>query len=782
MANNELPKQPVAEAPQNSSTPEKPQTEREVRDAAVEETRKGAETALRDEAVKTMMGNNGDGNGGGALDASQERVGSTTSGNELSEAETAEGVTIQNGHKVGADGKYLSGPNVGKPAGGETNPLNTALEIGESGEPTKVNLDLKVEDPPSGRTADANGDGLPDLPEIEPPTPPAELTADAPIAPVAGEKPGTEKEKPGVDPTVESKTQDDYYPEKAASTQVEETPDSKGGKQDSAEVSAMQDGTNGAAPSTPTTAAAVAATPTSSPTLNDAGPGTVARTAVPADTAPVAPTEVATIASPTDAALKPGDSSPELSPEQRAADATKALTEHFAKTPHDAQVRKNLEEFNARTDVTPEQKAKALENLLATAKGEPLEGNNRRSNMSQENLDRAVAGGINDIAKPRAIDQGNNGTCNSTVIQEGVATENPERYTAALREVAIHGTYTGDNGFTALMPSDLMTPHREAQGPQNADGARNFSSQLLQGGMLNNYWQQRGQYYTDTDARGEQRYEFNPNAGSNPFTTNYRGEGANVGANEVGEMGRNFGIKGQFVYAQRDWVTGPVDPSVKIVGSPEELRAAKEQRARETGSDWGIAVVHSGNSLFTGSEGLGGQGGGHVVSTYRNGDLSNQWGGQFDRKGVSESTLFASMSMNPNTRSGDGPQGRGTPAGGGDDATLPDRFKKHYDENPNAHRKSIEPNTPDDTAARDKMKQDAEKDKEKEKEGAKDGEERKKADGGKLNQLNMQKAMLEARIRYASAQIEQGLASTATLDLYNAQIAGIQTEITSQSA
>lgn len=780
MPPSDVPQQPVAERPQQQGA----EAQKPVEKPPEVQVKEGAEKNAQSEVQSTRE--NGDVNT--ALTADQERTAAAIPS--MSEGDMAKHGIIERDGVHYQNGIAIDGPNAGKGMG-ENDKSNPAL----SDDGKTLNLDLQTA---QGVQApiDLDNDGLPDLPSGQVALPQAEA-ADAAAAADGGKQVGADApQQPGQPPVNAeiaalnappekptksadgqdglAKSEDEMYRADGLAT---ETPQDPTQRRVSGEVNATQDqATPGAAVPTAGGSPTVGYANTrgmTAPTDTNATPD------APANPRSAVPTEVAS-ATPrvSDATANPTDSSPEAqTPEARQERATKALEQHFANSPHSDQVRKDLAEFNNRKDITPEQKAKALENLVATTNKEYDPKNRERSNMSQENIDRAVAGGINDIAKPRNIDQGNNGTCNTTVIQEGVAGESPDRYTAALRETALHGTYTGDNGFTAKIPPDLMTPHQEAQGAQNIDGARNFSSQLLQGGMLNNYWQQRGQYYTDSDRGGEQRFKFDPNA-ANPFTNEFKGKDSNVGANEVGEMGRNFGIKGQFVYAQRDWVNGPVDPSVRIVDSPADLARAKEERKATTGSDWGIAVVHSGNSLFTGTEGLGGSGGGHVVSTYRNGDLSNQWGGQFDRKGVSDATLFAAMNSNPATRSSDGPEGRGKPSGNFDDSTLPERFKKHFDDNPNAHRDSIIHNTPEDTQKRDKL-EDKKEDKDKEGKADDAGDAQRRSQRASIEQ---QMGRLAAKIAFAQSQINTGMETSNTVALYEGQLGDYKSALNSLSA
>jgi hypothetical protein len=141
---------------------------------------------------------------------------------------------------------------------------------------------------------------------------------------------------------------------------AEQAPQDPTKRRTSAEVNATQDqATPGG--QNPATAA---------PTLNSASPraGATATPDAPATPA-TAPTEVAAaVPRVTDSTAAPTDAAPEAqTPEARAERATKALETHFANSPHSEQVRKDLQEFNSRTDITPEPKAKALENLVSTA-------------------------------------------------------------------------------------------------------------------------------------------------------------------------------------------------------------------------------------------------------------------------------------------------------------------------------------------------------------------------------------------------------------------------------
>lgn len=559
---------------------------------------------------------------------------------------------------------------------------------------------------------------------------------------------------------------------------------------------------------------------------------TVARAAVPETDGPTPPTDA-----PTDKPSETTDAPPQTPAQQKLEELSKSIDSRYRNVgdppkddPNADQVARDKATFLARTDLTDQQKIDTLQRFQDTLDGKLDPNNKFRSNLDKDKDGKfqdkgevrlAVAGGINDVAMPRAIDQGDNGTCNATTIQEGLAFSDPAKYAARLQEAALHGTYTGDDKFQAQIPSSMQTPHDSAKGAQNVDNVRNYSSQLMQGGMLNHLHQQgKGpevlnpdgsvkypagtkQYYTDSDAGGEQRYLYNadalePGGTGNPFRDNagrpmaHVESGAGIGVNQMGFMGRNAGLQGQFVFAQRNFLDANelanLDPSVKLVGSAAELTAAKAERAAKYGKagEHSIAVVNARNGLFTGSDGQGGSGGGHVVSTYYDasnpgkGDLSNQWGKQFDRKGVSDVALFNAMDYNNKSSAGD----RGSAAEGKyDDKTLPQRFREHEQSTPNAHRDGVRRG--DEPGPGDRRQEDKDKAKEKEEEKKKeqnqegDGKKNRRADaGGVLTGLLAQVSTIKAHLASLQSAIDRGVEGTPALFAdKNAQIAQLTQRI-----
>ncbi len=327
----------------------------------------------------------------------------------------------------------------------------------------------------------------------------------------------------------------------------------------------------------------------------------------------------------------------------------------------DANTAKFIDRGGNGDKITPEQKATTLAEFANIARGDRIDGNNFNSGMDAKLVSKALSSGVDRVANPSDINQikiGADGKpeitrdangkvisdgtaqCNGSVVTEGLAHENPEKFAARLREITLHGTYTGNDGFKAVMPSGLMKPNSQQQ----------FADSLFIGGQLNHHWQQRGQYFVGGDTQNggyaEGRFSFDSSkvgTRENPFGDVYKGAGASVGANEVASMGINAGIDrgkngdANFMYAKAEWLPtadeyGPLGAKDKIVTDGNgvrrvagdgvavitdkaSLQAARLDRYEKTnGGDWGIAGVSSRDQKLFG--GPGGAGGGHVISTY----------------------------------------------------------------------------------------------------------------------------------------------------------------------
>lgn len=329
------------------------------------------------------------------------------------------------------------------------------------------------------------------------------------------------------------------------------------------------------------------------------------------------------------------------------------------------QFNRDLETFLKRTDVSDADKAKTLDAITDIVTNN-RDGRRGDSGLSDAERKTVAAGLINNAARPQDIDQGFHNTCNVTTIEEGLFTESPASAAAKVKEIALYGQYTGRDGKTINVPPDALRADREATGSQDRDGQRNYASQLLQMGMINHYLQPKGQYYTQvqpTDRRdtGERLMAMGPGgtfsdrAVLDP-TSKQAMRHPDLDAYKVGEIGKQAGIDGQFVFSHTSFARNGDNGSVKTFGSPQELEAAMKNRK------WGILVVNSGDKLFTGTSGKGGAGGGHVVSLHNNGDgtfkLSNQWGKEHDQNGLTANNLMQATLKYHDSRNQPGPGGR----------------------------------------------------------------------------------------------------------------------------
>lgn len=419
----------------------------------------------------------------------------------------------------------------------------------------------------------------------------------------------------------------------------------------------------------------------------------------------------------------------------------------------------DLQTFLKRTDVSDADKAKTLDAITDIVTNN-RDGGRRDSGLSDAERKIVAAGLINNAARPQDIDQGFHNTCNVTTIEEGLFTENPASAAAKVKEIALYGQYTGRDGKTINVPPDAMRQDGESSGSQDKDSRRNFASQLLQMGMINHYLQPRGQYYTQvqpTDRRdtGERLMALGPNgefsqrAVLDPSTRKEMRH-PDFDAYKVGEVGKQAGIDGQFVFAHTSFARSGDNGSVKTFGSPQELEASMKNRK------WGILVVNSADKLFTGTEGKGGAGGGHVVSLHNNGDgtfkLSNQWGREHDQNGLTASNLMQATLKYADGRN-PGPGGRPV------SPENPDRFakwEKWHNANEGLERDGIVTLDKYGQKIIDIKKDEAEQQQKTEKPAEEKREEQRKAENGDSNRTKL--ALLNAKQSDARAKMNDARA------------------------
>jgi|AGTN01.2.fsa_nt_gi hypothetical protein len=431
------------------------------------------------------------------------------------------------------------------------------------------------------------------------------------------------------------------------------------------------------------------------------------------------------------------------------------------------QFSRDLQTFLKRTDVSDADKAKTLDAITDIVTNN-RDGSRRDSGLSDAERKTVAAGLMNNAARPQDIDQGFHNTCNVTTIEEGLFSENPASAAAKVKQIALYGQYTGRDGKTINVPPDALHADREAAGSQDKDGQRNYASQLLQMGMINHYLQPRGQYYTQvqsTDRRdtGERLMamgpggEFSPRAVLDPATGKEMRH-PDLDAYKVGEIGKQAGIDGQFVFAHTSFARNGDNGSVKTFGSSQELEAAMKNRK------WGILVVNSGDKLFTGTSGKGGAGGGHVVSLHNNGDgtfkLSNQWGKDHDQDGLTANNLMQATLKYADGRN-PGPGGRPVSP---EDPDRNAKWEKWHNANEGLERDGIVTLDKNGQKIIDNKKDEAEQQKDEKQPEKDDKRKAENSDGNRTKLASLHAKQSDARAKMNDARAQKDLDTMASLD------------------
>jgi YD repeat-containing protein len=109
---------------------------------------------------------------------------------------------------------------------------------------------------------------------------------------------------------------------------------------------------------------------------------------------------------------------------------------------------------------------------------------------------------LNHAAHPGTVDQGYNNTCNVTTLEARNYSRNPEKNVQILADIARDGKFVTDNGRVIDMSKleSGLTPDQEALTSLSLqestkgetvkiDGTRDFSSQIIELGLINTHWQ-----------------------------------------------------------------------------------------------------------------------------------------------------------------------------------------------------------------------------------------------------------------------------------------------------
>ncbi|MGD9681389.1 MAG: hypothetical protein AB7W16_09405 [Candidatus Obscuribacterales bacterium] len=316
----------------------------------------------------------------------------------------------------------------------------------------------------------------------------------------------------------------------------------------------------------------------------------------------------------------------------------------------------NLKKFLERPDVSDEKKAETLQNLAdmirAADRGVTGEGQGGvehkylgTGDELSQNMRKVVAGAMDNAANPKSIDQADSSRCNATTVEEHMYKQDPANATAKLKEVALRATFTGDsyhNGtYAARVPEGIFKAAIADVGKDGQAGneVMNSATGLLTGGLINHALKPQGRAFDDSPTAakgdsGERLIDLKSGGVMGDFT--------GMGAYEIADMLKSGNVHDvNVISADSKFSYNGSTDGVVHVNDPSQLGDA-------VGKEGAILFVNSGNRLITGRDDL--QGGGHVVSVYQATDsagnptgkfeMSDQYGTQRDRTGISDRALF----------------------------------------------------------------------------------------------------------------------------------------------
>lgn len=142
-----------------------------------------------------------------------------------------------------------------------------------------------------------------------------------------------------------------------------------------------------------------------------------------------------------------------------------------------------LDSTSKRYNTTEKQLVSALnglsELLTSTAKS-PL--------YNDKQIEMIFETALHNIACPMEIDQGYHPTCNVTTVEVFAAARHPEKYVSLIKEVALTGAFTANDGRVARPPKNALLPGNDEKTydiTQPNSDKRNIASQIVQMTLIN---------------------------------------------------------------------------------------------------------------------------------------------------------------------------------------------------------------------------------------------------------------------------------------------------------
>ena len=113
-------------------------------------------------------------------------------------------------------------------------------------------------------------------------------------------------------------------------------------------------------------------------------------------------------------------------------------------------------------------------------------------------------------AEPTSSDQGNNSTCNVTVIENRLYIREPHVAANFVTELALHGQYRATDGTLLRISPENLRPYRDSlENNHRGDGARTFAGQIFQTAAVNLLY---AKLDSENDPDGKLEYKQGPNS------------------------------------------------------------------------------------------------------------------------------------------------------------------------------------------------------------------------------------------------------------------------------
>ena len=276
-----------------------------------------------------------------------------------------------------------------------------------------------------------------------------------------------------------------------------------------------------------------------------------------------------------------------------------------------------------------------------------------------------------DLANPYSVSQGKHGTCNVKILQVVMSAKHPERVAGIITEAALTGKHTLPSGDVVTLPEGTLTPHNDAIGYPNRNGARGFAGQLFDSAAVNTLLQLHKMPYRfdqldpDPSLKGYKTGDIMVNNGTDkPLINPATGEVMEFNGLHTRDIVEVYKQIMGATKSNEDWLLdahfgkGDTVDGIKAFESPKELSSILKDLKEQGKFPFPIHVDTRMAPFWADSNGglAGGSGGAHVlnIADYDPATnsvlIDNQWSSFNDRldasKAVPVDQLFAASVNN----------------------------------------------------------------------------------------------------------------------------------------